>query len=334
VTQTAPDVVTAAGSYDVTLAGDLLANATNVSVVTMGPCSGGGPNTGATVSVPLVPACVGPTNAVLASASNGGGVLGFAFAKGLVGPTGPTIAVPVGPLTLAVPGRTRVTATNVPVGSFPNVSLYHIANDQLLTTYSGTGDLAVAGVDFPTPTGFADAYQSEVVLRGPGASAETKLLRRDATSATASETLPPFDLATLLPLIASTPIARTVPARPEVTITLPTGASFASADAGVVTINYASNANAVRWTFIVPPSTTTFKVPALPANAAAYDPSDPGVQIESAVYFDVSSVPDYKAARKLPVAPSIGVDLADRAGRVPLPLPTGTSLRLSRWQPG
>jgi hypothetical protein len=332
VSPPARDVSTPAGSYDVSFAaGPLTVNANSFTVYAAFPCLGGGVNQGATVSVALVPSCVNPKNAILATASNAGGLLGFGFAKDVVGPAAAGVKA-VGPLAFVAPGTTNVKASNLPAGVGNNASLFSIANEQVFAPYSGSGDLGVGGLDFPTATGFADAYQTEVTLYGVGASAESKLIRRDPTAAPANETLAIFDVATALPLIDSTPIARTVPERPVVTIAVPAGSSFATADAGVVTLSY--SLNSVRWTFVVPPTTTTFKVPALPADAATYVPSDPAVLVETAVYFDASALPSYQAAKRLPITPKIGADLVDQPGRPTQPLPAGASLRLSRWLPG
>jgi hypothetical protein len=320
------DLSAAAGSFQVSFTSDAVPTANSFSVhagSVLGACDLGG---NSPIALPLTADCVAAKNAVLLTASNGGDVLGFAFAKDVLAPVG-SATVAVGPLAVALSGTTTVTATNAPAPA--TAGLYAIANGQTApmdVVLPATGAIDTGSVPFHTPTTYADAYQT-VISSGAGAGTSTALVRREATSAPPTATLASLDFATALPIIVLPTLVRTTPERPEITFVSP--GALATADAAVVKVTYPTAANTTgRWTFVVPANTATFKVPALPSDSAAakFLPTDAAVFINEVTFFEASQLPDYKAAKTVPIVPNLGVGLADTAR----PLPAAGTLRVSR----
>ena len=329
-----PAASTAAGSYDVTFvaADPLITNANSFSI--QGPsngasaCTSFGSAPDATINVFLSSDCLAAKNSLLTTASNPGGLVGFGFKKDLVPPPG-TTTVAVSLPAFTAPGTTTVKASNLPVGTV-NTSLLAIANGQAKTLPGSTGGvLDGAGLDFPTPTAFAEAYQT--VITASSSSALRALVRRAATTAPASVTLPTIDFATALPIISNANVAAPTPARPDITVVTAAPAALATADAGVLRISWFLPAvdGTVSWTFVVPPSTTTFKVPALPADAPDFTPTTDTFRVTDVTFFDASQLPSYQAAKLLPVTPGFGLDFIDSAH----PLPSDGTLRISHVTP-
>ena len=329
-----PATLAAAGAYDVTfVAGDPLITNANIFSV-QGPsagastCAGEGSAPDATIHVPLFADCLAAKNSLLTTASNLGGLIGFGFKKDLTPPAGmSTVAVSLPAFT--APGTTTVKASNLPGGTV-DTSLLAIANGQAKTLPGSTGGvLDGAGLDFPTPTAFAEAYQT--AISAGASSALRTLVRRAATTAPASTTLPTIDFATALPIISNANVAAPTPARPDITVVTAAPAALATADAGVLRISWFLPAvdGSVSWTFVVPPSTTTFKVPALPADAPDFTPTTDTFRVTDVTFFDASQLPSYQAAKALPVAPGFGLDFIDSTR----PLPSDGTLRISHVTP-
>jgi hypothetical protein len=227
-----------------------------------------------------------------------------------------------------VPGATTVTATDLPVGTIAT-SLVAIANGQGRTLPSGTGVLDGGGVVFPTPTGFADAYQT--VISADSGFVSRTLVRREPTTAPASVTLANFAGTTNLPVVSNATVVVTDPARPEITVLTASPAALALADGGFLNISWfvpALDSN-VNWTFVVPPNTTSFKVPALPADVGDFTPSSNSFQVDDVLFFEASQLPNYQAAKALPVTPGDGPDVVTPS----YPLPSDGTLRISRVKP-
>ncbi len=324
-----------AGTYDVTFTGGgVLANANNFFVQAGNGCSApGGGNPAATVSVPLFGYCLATKNGVLATGANADGILGFGFAKNIDAPVA-AATVAVGPLAFIAPGKTSIKATNLPtaVGVSSSATLLAISSGQGFELSNFTGTLGGGDLDFASPTGFADAYQTGVRARQVAASyAESALVRREATTAPASATLTTFDFSTALPLITSVAATQVVPARPELTVTSANAAALATSDAAVVEISWFVTGidSSGSWTAVLPPTTTSFKFPALPADATDFEPVTNSFTVEHTTFFDASQVPSYGAAKLLPVKPSLGSDFADGTRL----LPAAGMLRVSRLLP-
>lgn len=323
-----------AGAYDVTFTGGgVVANASNFFVQAGNGCSANANVVDAALSVPLFTDCVAAKNAVLATASNGAGVLGFGFVKNVDAPVA-AATVAVGPLAFIAPGSTNVKATNLPSagGVSSNAALSAISSGQAFGLSNYTGTLGGAGLDFATPTGFADAYQTVVRATQVAFSfGETALVRREATTAPATGALATFDFATALPFITDVTATQAVPARPDVTLTSGNAATLATADAGIVRVSWFASAvdSSASWTIVVPPSTTSFKFPALPADATEFEPVTNSFAVDSATFFDASQLPNYGAAKLLPIKPAFGLDFVE-SNRV---LPAAGTLRVSRFTP-
>ena len=156
-------------------------------------------------------------------------------------------------------------------------------------------------------------------------------MRREATAAPASATLATFDFSTALPLITSVAATQVVPARPELTVTSANPAALATSDAAIVEISWFATSldTTGSWTVVLPPTTTSFKFPALPADATDFEPDAVNFTVEHTTFFDASQVPSYGAAKLLPIKPALGSDFADGT-RV---LPAAGTLRVSRLLP-
>jgi hypothetical protein len=328
-----PDVVVdpaPVGQYSVSFtSGAANANASNFDVFAGAGCFNSGGSVGAAVLVDLYPSCLGPKNAVLTEASLGGTILGFGFAKDLAKPAASGV-LNVGPLTFAVPGTTTLNATNVPATLFStSVGLSAVANETLFTMREATGTINGGGRSWKTPTGFADAYQADVAFdEVNAASVSTRLfVRREAVPVTSL--LTDVDYASGLAKITDAALTKPTPARPEVALT--SAAALTGADGGVATFHWNDQVaqTSGSWTVVFPPSTTTIKLPALPADATTFVPAA-DVSIDEVIFLEATQLPGYKELKLLPIQPNFGLDLVDT--QKPLPLP-GT-VRVTRWTAG
>lgn len=325
-------VPTTAGSYAVSF-GTPFAGASDYIVRVGRNCT----NNTMTPAVPLLVAvsadCLGNQNAVLAVASAGLGDLAFGFVKNAAKPAaGGTVNV--GPLAFTAKGTTTLKASNLAVGESGFAELVAIANGTSFFTTNSGGSIDGAGVDFATPTGFADAYQSSATgqLYDVNGTHGRVFVRRAATTAPASETLPVFDFATALPGITKATLTAATVSRPDVTLDV--AAPMTAADGAVAFVGWSviegEDQFYRRWAFILPPATTAFKVPALPADvdAAAFVPQA-NATVNEVLFVEASQIPSFKELKSLPVAPG-GLSLADAS----VPLPAAGTVRISRWTLG
>jgi hypothetical protein len=331
-----PDVAvdpTIVGQYSVAFSNAGVAATANAFNVAAGAgCPGGSGAPGEPAIVDLYASCLNAKNAVLSDAMNGATLLGFGFAKDLAKPAAPppAAATNVGPLAFTAPGSTTLSATNVPpaVNSVSS-DLFAIANSGAFRMNYSSGAVASGGQVFKTPTGFAEAYQSLVVFDEFNATSMSSriFVRREAVPA--SNTLTSVDFATALPRITDVPITLPTAGRPEVVVT--SAAALGSADGGVATFSWSNSLAEINggWTVVFPPSTTTIKLPALPADAGTFVPTS-NVSIDEVIFLEATQVPGYKELKLLPIQPNLGLDIVNT--QKPLPLP-GT-VRVSRWTPG
>jgi hypothetical protein len=122
---------------------------------------------------------------------------------------------------------------------------------------------------FPTHPGYADFVQSEVSIgQNSGCVGYVQALASRAVAAT--NTLAAFDVAQLPPATSGVVDAASVDGQPTVNLgaTL-VGGTFV--ELPFTATNEAGAQNGV-WTFVVPPSVTSFTAPALPATASAWVP--------------------------------------------------------------
>lgn len=322
----APD----AGNYSVTFAGAPVVGATDYAA-RIGNCSNSTVNPALPLTVALTADCLGAQNAVLVSARNGAGDLAYGYAKNVAKPANATATVNVAPNAFVAAGKTKLVATNVPANGSSFGDLYAIANGMSFYTNSIGGAFEDGGLSFATATGFADAYQATATTRNyeNGGTHAQIFVRREATTAPADTTLPAFDFATSLPSITNATLAKATVARPDVTIT--SSASLASADGAVAVVGwfFPAQEQSGRWTFVLPPSTTAFKVPALPADVPAQFVPDATSDVYEITFVESSQIPGYKELKALPVLQA-GLSLAD-ASR---PLPAAGTVRLTQWMPG
>lgn len=269
----------------------------------------GGDNCGAFTNVPtnptnvaLYPHCLAATNTVLVAAS-GGPTLGFGAIKNIAKPAmGATTNV--GPVAITAQSTAKLDGT-VPAGTIVTTSLRSVVGDFAFFTASPTGIFGSGGVVHPIAANFAEAYQSLVVAEKTPANPRIAkgILRRDISAATSPSFT--YDLTQTLPFLTSATVAGATPARSDITIT--PEASLAAADGGLVSLEWtlvsgvSQNRN---WTFVIPASTTTFKIPALPADATTYVPAA-NVAVASVAFFDASQLTGYAQLKSLPL-PEIG----------------------------
>lgn len=320
------------GQYSVSssLAG-VAATATDFQVTAGAGCPGSGVAT-APVVVDLFAGCLAPKNAVLAYATDTTGLLGYGFAKDVAKPAAgpPPGIINVGPLDYTAPGSTALKTSNAPGNVNANANLYGIANGAGFGIIYTTGTLFNNDLAFQTPTGFAEAYQSVVSFDEYNASSTSTRLfvRREAVPA--NNILTSADYAAALPRITDAPLTKPTPARPEVTVT--SAASLGGADGGVATFHWSNSIaeTSGSWTIVVPPSTTTIKIPALPGDAAAFVPEG-NVSIDDLIFIEATQLPGYKELKRLPIQPNFGIDLGSNSSK---PLPSPGTVRVSRWTPG
>jgi hypothetical protein len=320
------------GQYSVSFSNAGVAATANAFNVTAGAGCTGSATASAPAVVDLYAGCLLATNAVLAYATDNSGLLGYGFAKGVAKPAAgpPPGVINVGPLAFAAPGSTALKTANAPVNANANASLYAIANGAGFNVIYTTGTLFNNDLAFQTPTSFAEAYQSVVTFDEYNAeSTSTRyFVRREAVPANHSP--PAADYAAALPRITDAPLTKPTAERPQVAVT--SAASLGSADGGVATFRWSNSAAETTgsWTIVFPPTTTTIKIPALPADAAGFVPES-NVSIDDLIFIEATQVPGYKELKLLPIQPNFGIELGT-GGSKPLPLP-GT-VRVSRWTPG
>lgn len=288
---TPPSEVPSVGSYAVSFTAPNPV-ATNFEVHVNGDCIQNASDPATPVSVALYPNCVRPTNTIVAAGTDANSVpLQFTFKKGEPAPAANQSRAVTLP-AWAAPQTTLVTATNVPGGAQVEGTLQMVADGSAFLVGYPTGAMNAGGLTFRWPQGFPDANNIRVVAsKNNGVQA---LVKRAAPGATAT-----FDFATALPAIvdASAPGAT----RPDVTVA--TAGPLTGADAMLVALDWSfldqsENFIQRRWTFVVPATQLTFKVPALPAELAAFAPPGPSTTT-AALAFDSDLLPGYAQAKSL-----------------------------------
>ncbi len=280
-------------------------------------------------NISLYNQCLAAQNAVLATVYGNAGILGFGFLKNQAKPAAnATVVLPT--ITATAAGTLTMTGSNLPASSNIEAELRSIANSFGYYTSDRSGNITAGGYTFPIATGFADAYQSLVVANKitAGPPVTKGFLRRDASNGTAAQTLA-YDFGQTLPYITNGVTGGTgAPARPDVTLTA--DASLAATDGGLVRIKWNVVGGLVttpQWTFVVPPGTTTFKVPALPADATAYVPQA-GATVMDALFVESGLLPGYAQLKALPMSvdgqPPTGTDVSK-------PLPLNGTVKITSW---
>jgi hypothetical protein len=276
------------------------------------------------IDIPLTDGCLRAQNVVLAQSLDGAFISsGFDFVKTALKPA--PGASPTLTFTLQPPVTSTFRVTNMPVTAAIAFQRYFsIVGDLTFQASQGAGVITdPGGTAVPFATGFADAYQSYVTFRPAGGSGPEKgILRREAVSATP----PAFDFTTTLPFITASDA--TGVARPDVTVTA--DASLATTNGGVLLLVWTNAASLdATWSFVVPPGSGAFKVPALPVDAAAFVPTA-GAFIDTATFVESPLLTGYKDVRALPLAPVDAVPInkfLDSSN----PLPKPGVVRFTTW---
>jgi hypothetical protein len=318
------------GSYSVSfVSGAFSANASPFNVTTGGGCFGNSQIVDTPAPVSLSASCLFSKNALLVESLTAGVLTGFGFVKDVGKPPAAGV-LSVGPVAFAAPGTTTLAATNVPATNvYVSQSLYAIANGATFPMSYASATVDGSGRIYQTPTGFAEAYQSEISFEETNASSTStrSFVRREPVPA--GNVLTSVDYASALPRITDVPLTMATAARPEIVVT--SAAPLGTADGGVATFHWSNPVTQTTgsWTVVFPASTTTIKLPALPADAATFEPAG-DVAIDELVFLEATQLPGYKELKLLPIQPNFGVALVD--ARTALPL-AGT-VRVSRWVPG
>jgi hypothetical protein len=325
------------GHYSVSFTPAMQGASIHASVFVGNGCSNSTLDTTAPVLVDLFSSCIVAANAVLGDGSNTDGNRdGFAFKKSVAAPAANATSNVLLP-AWTTPGATTLVATHVPAASISNTgSLFMIANGAAFpaTASGNSGPIDGAGQSFQTATGFADAYQSFVRTVDDVANfrVESSFIRREATAAPASVTLPAFDFTNALPYITNvTSDFDTVSAaRPIIKVT--SDSPLTGVDAGVVVLGWTNNSQVPAvWTFVLPASSAaTFEAPALPVDTEAQTFTPFGASsVSQAVFFEATQLPSYQQAKAIPIVPMATFGLLDEA----VPLPADGTVRLTSWSP-
>jgi len=318
------------GRYSVSFEqGGASAGATDFIVNAGGSCNRSVTGIATPLLLDVRPSCLKPPITVIAGAyTDTNPALAIGFAKNVAAPAaGGTVNL--GPIAWAAPGATTLTATSLPaLATDRYAEINAIVGGAGFFTGSGSGVLDAGGMTFKTATGFAEAYESLIHVRtsGAGPTMEKALLRREATTAPATSTLPNFDFATALPFITNATLVRPMPARPDVTLTA--DAPLTTSSGGLVRLEWTTaSGDFGEWNFVLPPSASAFKVPALPADAAAFLPSD-SVLVGTVTFVGGTSVPGYNALKMLPVRPGFAPFKAANPH-----LAAAGTVKLTAWSP-
>ncbi len=286
------------GTFGVTFT-NASANAAFHEVQVNGQCFGGvGPAPMQPIVVALYPGCLKqPSNVLLATAFDDGDVpLQFTFKKGEAPPApngNRDVLLPM----WAAPQTIAVTATNAGAGAAVSGEVAQVADGApFVVGQNATGDFLAGGATFRYASGFAEALQ--VKVRSELDASTQIVVRRAAPAGNAT-----VDFATALPRLTGLTAVGTP--RPDVTLTA--ASPLATSDGGFVVLHWSKltageNFRAFSWSFVVPPPTTSFKAPALPAELAALLP--PEGTASGAGFFESDAVAGYAQFRAaiLPVA--------------------------------
>jgi hypothetical protein len=256
-----------------------------------------------------------------------GNALGFAFqnANTIVADGGVPIAL-AGPWSAL--GTVTFNLSHAPTsGVF--AELDEVASGVAIWNTSaapGDPDSGVASVAIASHPGYADFVQPKVTVNSGGQWYLQMATRMAAPGATGTAT---FDLSTNLPAIQSTSITTADPARPIVSWTA-TG-SLASAAGTLVVLSWAGNGGlSGGWTLVVPASTTSVQLPALPADAGTWiPPAQPDFSGPALWVVTADGLSTYAQARAA-LQPLYGIDPTSFSGPVPFLAANGT-IRVSMW---
>ncbi len=209
----------------------------------------------------------------------------------------------------------------------------------------GVGSIAVT-----SHVGYADFVQYEMAHERVPTSTGTNYVsavQAIATRADSPTSAQAFaiDFSQLLPEITASQLSGAdagadggVDPRPSIAIT--SSDSLASTDGAFALLQWSGTVNGTpvtaSWTFVLPPSTTSFRAPELPASAAAWAPSPDATFAYSPVveFMDATFLTDYRDLRQVAsaLAPTSPIGIVETAGPPTAPpLPQDGTLRLTAW---
>ena len=211
--------------------------------------------------------CYGPQNAALGRAFQGANVVGYAFAKGAPAlPTdGGAQSVTLG--AWAPPQLVDVAEANPPQGALVSTMLLEVASG---LSFPNHEQVVGNPNQFKVAQGFADAVQGVAIAELDSQNGLARLLaaRRVAPAANLA-----LDFAAALPAITDSTADVSSPRRPQIGWT--SAAPLTASDGGAVRLRwFGQGEDSYAWSFIVPPTATSVKAPAMPAEAADWLPSD------------------------------------------------------------
>lgn len=278
-------------------------------------------STGTTATVSMFAQCVGATGSHVLVTSNSEGGRTYSFAKGLTPPAGgATVNVPTLP-SFTAPLAITLRATGLPTEASINSAVTAVVDG--LSYYPGFGQGFVGEGDetWPFPNGFADGLQTYVVAVDNTAEDPfgQAILRRDAAP-TAATTVA-FDWTTALPKLNSFAVTPSLDGlRP--TIAVGPSTSVTGTDGGYLQFEWERDMGSERivyprWTFVVPPGTTSVQAPSLPAGIEELPTAATELWPVDAAFVEASQLPGYAQLKSLPVP----IDhVISELGRRPLPV--------------
>lgn len=239
--------------------------------------------------------CLRAQNSVLATAYADGTneVVAFSFKKAVAAPS-PGNLLEVTTEAWASPSSVSVSVANPP-NQAQALTLAQVSGG--VAFESGRTKVVPVGTPFPTATGFAEALQGNLFVDGTTTGAWRALAKRVDPGQPLA-----LDFATALPELSSPTIGGTNAQRPVVSWT---GATV-DATGGIVRLSFNGTrpAEGFRWTFVVPPGSTTVTAPAMPAEAEGFLPAG-GTTFEAfskpeVGFVKTDALAGYPAYRRLP----------------------------------
>ncbi len=282
---------TPVGTFSVSFTNAVSTPPTGYEVHVNGDCIGY--NAQPPIAVDLYPSCVRQNNVLLAAATDANGYpIQLTFKKGEAAPAAnqtKNVQLPI----WTNPQETTVTVTNPGPGASLSSELAAISDGAPFVVGASKGSLSEAGVTYAWAQGFPEA--TNIKVRSQLEASSQWVLRRGAPGPSAA-----FDLATALPRITSIDV--TGATRPDVAVKV---GALANADGGIVAVRWTKTENqnvvAYSWSFVVPPTVTSFKVPALSTELAGFAPPDGTATTVAGGYFESDLVPGYATFKSSPL---------------------------------
>jgi hypothetical protein len=247
------------------------------------------------VTLPADVGSNGKAPVVLYARDRLGADLGFAFKKGIVPVQGGTASVTGLSSWATAFGSFSVGGINLPRAA--ECTLMEIADEVALTQ---NGLVNPDPAKFRTLPGYADAFQSELELRGNGGILTAVTFVTTRTPPPIDGAAQTFDATTLLPALTGAKADTTDIARPRITWTA--SGSLATTIGAFARVSYLLTRDGGQpeqggWSFVAPPGVTSIDAPVLPASLAAWVPNVTFVNVDALGFMGSDLVPSYDAFR-------------------------------------